>query len=67
MSKKKTNEMFVNEIAIVAPDIEVIGEYVGARNPIEVRCKKCGHTWSPWATNLLKRGSCPACARIRRA
>lgn len=66
MSEKKTHEVFVAEMAMVAPDIEVVGEYVGARNPIKVRCKVCGHIWSPWATNLLQRGSCPACVRIRR-
>lgn len=65
MSMKKTNEMFVAEMAMVAPDIEVVGEYVGARHPIKVRCKKCGHTWNPWATNLLQRGSCPACGKMR--
>ncbi|WNL50791.1 hypothetical protein RPALISO_204 [Ruegeria phage RpAliso] len=44
----------------------VIGEYLGARTPVEIECCE-GHRWSPLPTNLKDRANregswCPRCA-----
>lgn len=64
MSVKKTHAMFVSEMAVKAPNVEVISEYSGARDPITVRCRTCGYVWDLMATNALRIRLCPVCARI---
>lgn len=63
MPKKKTTSQFKNQVASINPNIEVIGEYTGARNKIGCKCKICGCTWEPLATNVLKGQGCPGCAK----
>ena len=36
------------------PDIEIIGTYTGRHNPIQAKCRICGHIWSPRASSLLR-------------
>lgn len=44
--------------------IEVLSEYVKNKLPLEVRCKKCKHTWSPSFDNVKNNGTgCPKCAK----
>ena len=62
MGKRKTHEEFVEEMKVINPDIEIIGEYITNRTPIKCICKKDGHEWSPIPTHLLKGGGCPVCA-----
>ena len=60
--KRKTHKEFVAKMAAKNPDIEVIGTYTGARDPVACRCRKCSHEWSPIADNLLRGIGCPDCA-----
>lgn len=48
------------------PQIDVIGEYLGARKRIDVRCTVCGNEWSPFAYNLLGGFGCQKCYDNRR-
>lgn len=48
------------------PQVDVIGEYLGARKRVDVRCAVCGHEWSPIAYNLLGGYGCPKCYDDRR-
>lgn len=48
------------------PQIDVIGEYLGARNRVNVRCTVCGNEWSPIAYNLLSGYGCQQCYDNRR-
>lgn len=64
MTAKRTHEDYVNLVAIENPNIEVLGEYVGANIPIEVRCKLDGYTWTPNARVLYRGKGCPKCAKV---
>ena len=39
--------------------------YVGGRDPVKVRCLKCGHAWTPRTDHLLARPFCPKCGAGR--
>lgn len=56
---KKTTEEYKKELYNINPKIEVIGEYIGARESIKVRCTICNHIWEPAAGSLLAGHGCP--------
>ena len=60
--RTKTTEVFKNELSLINPDLEVLGEYSTARKPIKCRCKKCGFTWDPIAGLLLRGRGCQSCS-----
>ena len=58
----KTTSEFVREISKDFPHIEIIGEYVNNKTPIDCRCKVCGHNWKATPNALLNgKSSCPSC------
>lgn len=61
LSGLKTHEQYLEDLNKINKDIEVLGKYVGAQHPIEVRCKKCGYQWSRNATEFLTGVGCPYC------
>ena len=56
---KKTTDEYKEELYKINKQIEVIGEYTGAREKISVKCKICGHEWSPAAGSLIVGHGCP--------
>lgn len=58
----KTTEEFKKEIYEILPDIDVVGEYIGARKRIKCKCKICKHEWNPLSYNLKSGFGCPICA-----
>ncbi len=54
-SKRKTTEQFIEEMASVSPNIEVIGNYIDCRTMIRCRCRTCGFEWEQAPTNLLSK------------
>lgn len=60
----KTTEYFKEELFDINPNIEIIGEYTGARKRIKCRCKIDNHEWEPLAYNLLSGYGCPKCSRV---
>lgn len=52
---KKTHQEFIEQISIINPNIEVIGEYTGDANKISCKCRICGNKWSPNASSLINR------------
>lgn len=58
---KKTQEQFVQELAVLNKDVEVIGRYDGWDHKVRVKCKLCGHEWNAMAGYLLKGSKCPKC------
>ncbi len=53
----KTQSEFEREVAVINPDIEVIGKYVGRHSEVAARCKVCGFEWNPVAASLLRGSS----------
>lgn len=59
--KHKTNNDFINEMKLINPYIEIIGEYNGSELPVECKCRKCGYKWSPIGRSLKYGQGCPVC------
>jgi hypothetical protein len=59
---KKTQQDFIVQMQDVNNNIEVVGEYCGAHERVEVRCLLCGHIWRPQASSLVSGFGCPMCA-----
>ena len=56
---KKTTEDYKKELDRINDKIEIIGEYIGARDKIKVKCKICDYIWEPAAGSLLAGHGCP--------
>ena len=59
--KKKTHKEYVEEIARINPNIEVIGIYSGAHEKIKHKCLIDGYEWDVTPHNILKGRGCPMC------
>lgn len=44
-------------------DIDILGQYSGANQPIKCRCNIHNYTWSPHASSLYKDAGCKYCGR----
>lgn len=66
MSRKKTHEQYVAEVAAINPNIEVIGEYADAKTKILHRCKIDGYEWCVRPSVILQGSGCPRCAGVER-
>lgn len=42
-----------------------VSSYVGGKDPVQVRCTRCGHSWIPRTDHLLARPYCPKCGAGR--
>lgn len=58
---KKTHEEFINEITIINPNIEIIGQYIGSNDVIKYKCLRCNEIQSSCASSLLQGHDCPNC------
>lgn len=56
-----TTSEFIEELTTISPEIEVLGLYTKAKDPIHCKCKKCGLEWNPTPSNLKKGRGCPKC------
>ena len=65
-SRRKTTEVFIQELSVINPDIEVLGEYEKSNKKIKCRCTVCGHIWSAVPTSLLQGHGCSKCAKVLR-
>ena len=59
--KQKTHEEYVSELSLKNPNIEVIGTYIRARQPILHHCKIHDVYWNASPTNILQGKGCPKC------
>lgn len=55
---KKTTEIYKKELNIINDKTEVMGEYIGARYKIKVKCKICDYIWVPTSGSLLAGHGC---------
>ena len=61
-TKRKTDNDFKKKVAVLHPNIRLLGVYTGSHNRILCECLICGHKWSPEATSLSTGYGCPKCA-----
>lgn len=68
MSKRKTNEEFLNEMYEKHPEIKVRGLYRGAFEKVECECLNCGNVWDavPKEMTGKKLRGCPRCGIAKR-
>ena len=66
MKLKKKNEVFVEQLRTVNPNLEPLEEYKLTHENILLRCKICGHEWRAAPANLLRGRGCPMCSHDRR-
>ena len=63
MTKRKTNEQFVEELHACNQHLIPLTPYTSSHEKVRVRCSKCAHEWSAYPTNLIQHHSgCPKCA-----
>jgi very-short-patch-repair endonuclease len=63
MSKQKTHEEFVQEMALINSDIVIKGIYKKSNENVECCCKICNHIWYPKPNTLLSiKSGCPVCS-----
>jgi len=60
---KKTSRKFISEMKNINSDILILEPYTNAKTKIQVSCKICGNIWTSTPNNLLRKRSCPKCAR----
>jgi hypothetical protein len=58
----KSNDQFLLELSQINPDVLTLEEYIQAKLPMRVMCKKCGHRWLATPDNLLHGGCCSECS-----
>lgn len=63
MSKKKTHEEYVMELAEKNPNLEVIEKYVNAQTKIAHRCKTHNIEWKVLPSNALAGKGCKECMK----
>lgn len=63
---QKTHKEYADELAVINPNVEVLGEYVNNRTKILHRCKIDGHEWYASPNNMLRGHGCPVCVNKKR-
>ena len=61
MSKRKTQEEYIKELAIKNPTVKVIGEYINNRTPIIHYCEIHDVYWNTPPNSVLKGCGCKQC------
>lgn len=65
-SVKTDTDKFIEKLIDKGIDVEVLGTYRSSSSRISVRCKTCGHIWSPQADTLLSgNSSCRKCGIVK--
>ena len=57
----KTHEEYIREVKKVNPNIDVVGQYVDAKTPIEHYCNKHSISWRSYPDNILRGIGCKEC------
>ena len=60
---RKSNEKYIEEVSIINPNIEVVGEYINGNTKIKHRCKVCGNEWDVKPNHILYNHGCPKCKK----
>lgn len=60
---KKTHNEYVEQVALINSDIEIVGEYINAKTPILHKCKIDEYMWMAAPGDILQGKGCPNCAK----
>lgn len=58
---KKTTEIYINELDVINPNVDILEEYINAKTPILHKCRIDGHKWKAAPSNILSGFGCPVC------
>ena len=58
---RKNPNLFLEQISVINPDIEILGEYTTNNCKIQYKCKKCGFVGESTPNHLLQGHGCPQC------
>lgn len=58
---KKSKKEFIEEVNLINPNIEIIGDYINDMTKIDFLCKICGTKWKVTPNNILHKSGCPKC------
>ena len=61
MKHKKSQELYITEVSLINPNIEVVGEYFNANTKLTHKCKSCNYHWDAFPSNILRGTICPRC------
>ena len=61
MSKRKTHDEFIEQMANINSNIIILGKYVSNKKKILVKCKICEHEWEVLPSNILDGHGCKKC------
>lgn len=59
---RRSTQDFVEEMRLINPTIQVLGEFMGRHEPIDVKCVRCGREWITTPGGLLKGDGCARCS-----
>ena len=61
-ARTKPENVFIEELARINPNVVVTENYKNTNTPIACKCKICGYEWAPRPSSLLRGAGCPSCA-----
>ena len=63
---KKTKEQVNQELQEKFPNLEIVGDYLGANEKTRIKCNNCGHEWLaiPRSVRISKYG-CTKCGHLK--
>lgn len=61
LALKKSEEQYLQELAIINPNVILCGEYKNANTPTVHKCLIHNYEWSPTPGNVLSGHGCPKC------
>ena len=59
--RKMTEEVFIEKLSTINPNIEYLDGFTARNKPVHVKCKIDGYDWNPQARTLLDGSQCPCC------
>ena len=60
--KAITNEVFVERMSIINPNIILLTKYIRRTQKIKCKCKIDGYEWDALPSHLLNGSGCPVCS-----
>lgn len=62
LTRKKTHEEYIAEVAKLHPNIKVLGKYINNKIKILHKCQIDNYEWESTPNQILRRRGCPVCS-----